>query len=271
MLPLSTTARSDVAFRAEASRVELLSADVALILHQESLDRVPQTGATAASPGALRVYEHMYQLRPRLESARVRGYEQLVPKAVTAQALVKAAVTGQLTTQLLVGTGVTEPAARLRALARVWPVLMEIMREVHPRDATVPLTFLGMAHEAFDVGSANPQMAVQMVVTASVEAMARRFMEWLRGVGDMPSWTAVRDEAAAEAQRVAVITGALSPSSQDTRSQAAKAAAKEKREAEAAAAAAEKPPPEAAAEAPAESAGGSPSAGRGRGKGGGGK
>jgi hypothetical protein len=52
------------AFRSAAVQTELLSADVALILHQESLDRVPQTGAIAPSSGALRVIAELHEIRP---------------------------------------------------------------------------------------------------------------------------------------------------------------------------------------------------------------
>ena len=66
----------------DASSLELLSSDVALILHQESLDRLPVTGASAsASQGAVSVVDLMHQLRPRLEAARVRAYEAVMPGA----------------------------------------------------------------------------------------------------------------------------------------------------------------------------------------------
>ena len=195
--------------RVAARNLEQASPDVAIILHQEQLDRVPTSGAAQPMPAVARVWGMFYELRPCLAAARARAYKRHVPTAVEAAGLTAAVVQGKLTMKLLCGSATTDPGAQLRALARVWPCLMEMVREFHPRDESSAEALLCMAHEAFDIGAAAPARAVPVVVTAVIEEMARRFEVYLRGNGEAPTWTAVREAAATESARVAAITGVL--------------------------------------------------------------
>ena len=200
-------------FRTEVGRVELMSSDVRLILHQEGLDRVPQTGTVQPSVGALRVIETMYNIRPRLQTARVTYVTKVAPRSVSAIALVKAVQTGSLTTAVL-GAATGDGNAQLRALMRVWPVLSQLLREVHPSDPTIDDSLVMMAHEAFDLGSANPARAIGAVVTSVFEALSLRYTAYLRGVGDAPTWAETLVEARKVTQRVVEITGTLGGSTE---------------------------------------------------------
>ena len=76
---LSLRGGDDAAVRAEVRQVEAGSVDLALILHQEGLDRVPQTGAIAPSLGAVKMVELPHDFRPRLEQARMRYIADYLP------------------------------------------------------------------------------------------------------------------------------------------------------------------------------------------------
>jgi hypothetical protein len=242
MQALSSEQGSDGALLAAAQSAEseaTFGADVAFILHQENLDRLTTAGASAQIPPAVtRAYQLFHELRPRLEAARARVFYSVVPRALDAQALVKAVVTRSLTVEALVGTA-KDPEARLHALARVWPVLMVMMRLFHPRDTSTELTFLQISHELLDVGSRSAKTAIAVVVEQVLKLMKQRFSEYLRGVGSLPAWSAVRQAALEENARILAIEG-QSPAA-DARAEAQRLArekAKAEKEAKAAAEAA---------------------------------
>jgi hypothetical protein len=158
------------------------------------------------SVGALRVIETLYNIRPRLQAARVTYVAKVAPRSVSAVALVKAVQTGALTTAVL-GAAAGDGNTQMRALMRAWPMLVQLVGEVHPADATVADSMVMMAHEAFDTGSSCPAQAIGVVVTSVFEAYNLRYTAYLRGVGDAPTWAETVVEAAKVTRRVAEITG----------------------------------------------------------------
>ena len=227
LLTLSRVADSDTELRAAAGKLELLSADVALLLHQEGLDRVPQTGALGApTSGAHLVIECMYELRPRLEAARVRWLEEVCPKAVVAKTLVRAVQTGSLTVANITGLPASASvASQMVGLMKSWVCLVPLMRAMHPRDDSLEHAMLMIANEAFDIGSQNPANAMRAVVTPALAQLEKRYTAYLRGVGDAPKLEEVRLEAVAIAQRRVQIEGALLAETTAERARVAREAA----------------------------------------------
>jgi hypothetical protein len=246
---------SDGELRAQAKQIEQLNPDVAFILHQENLDRITSSGAAAPpSPAAVRVWELCYSVRPRLHAARIRYFAEdtrgrLLPTSVNAGELIKAANCGKLTLAVVAGTASVNPETQMAAMLRVWPSFVALIEELYPRDKTVRFTLLAMAHEVFDLGSRTAARALQVVVGDVFAAMTAQFnASWLAGVGDMPTWEAVRETASTKSARLVAVTGSVggvqaqASAAKLAREQAAQAAREAKAAAEARAAAAGEPP-----------------------------
>ena len=169
-------------------------ADIALILHQEGLDKTP-SGMSAA---AATLFGQLRAVRQALLSARVRWFERWAPKTVKAAEVVKAAMAGTLTVSLLVGSvaAAAAPAERVRALMVVWPALIALMREATPRDVTVEDELLKLAKVTFDSASKNPEAGLKFHVEPMLLEVATSAALYRSGIDrSMPEWASMRATA----------------------------------------------------------------------------
>ena len=169
-------------------------ADIALILHQEGLDKTPSGMSAAATTllGQLRA------ARQALLSARVRWFERWAPTTIKAAEVVKAAMAGTLTVPLLVGSvaAAAGPAERVRALMVVWPALVALMREVTPRDATIEDELLKLAKITFDSAAKNPEAGLKFHVVPVLLEVAASATLYRSGIDlSMPEWATMRAAA----------------------------------------------------------------------------
>ena len=132
-------------------------ADVALLLHQEKLAATP----SGTSSSALRVLEKVKEVRGGLASARLALWRRVAPDGVSLVPLIEAVNCGKLTSAVLVGKSPTGGVSA--GLARVWPLLMSMSRQMWPRDDTIDYTLLSMWREVVVVGKSSDH-AVSIVV-----------------------------------------------------------------------------------------------------------
>ena len=206
-----------------------LGADVALLLHQEKLAAHP-TGKPLSTQ-AQAVWSAVHELRGALHRARVRQYESVVPEGVQLGPLIDGVSCGRLNVSLLQGSTVTvaTPAQqRLHALMRAWPLLIAIMREVHPRDSGAEMTLLALGRTAFDGWSKTRPDGALLYLTSIFERVEKRYhQEHLRGFQAEHTWAEVlaaqeaknaRDRATEQA-----ISGGAAAAGKDRAAEAAKA------------------------------------------------
>ena len=225
-------------------------ADIALILHQENLDRTP----SGASGAAAQVLTHLRVVRTCLLAARARRFEPWSLLSTTkVEELVKAAMTGNMTVALITGAAAAEkPEAKLACLAKAWPMVCELVRESSPRDPSVVSAFLLMAKEGFDPMVNVPGNALRVVFTDVFEEMRKRADDYRQGVAPvMQTWAVVRERSSELASRQLAVRGPMSdgaspPWTETQQSKKQKAAAAAAAAKEAAAKEAEKPPKAAA-------------------------
>ena len=279
----------DATLRLSAKQLELgeYGPQVAAILHQESLDRLP-TGTASLTPEARALWHLFYAIRPRLMAARVRYFEVEAPLArgVPVASLVEAVQWGKLRCTEAAGIADTVPtriyaphptsAETFAALQRNWAGVMAVVAECTPRDETVVPSLLRMARDTFYHG-ASPSGVAPLIGSVFAE-MAKRAREHLTGRAQRPlEWQAaqsfvraerMQEHLAAVATREEPVPEVDSPSKRE-----AARVAKEKRladaEAKRVAAAAGAPAGDAAAaagDAEGGAAAGGAAAGRGRGK-----
>jgi hypothetical protein len=208
LVRLGESGGDDAALRAAARALETsgtFGADIALILHQENLEKAP----TGASPAASTLLAQMRQIRRYLLAARARWLEPYVPSGRSAEALVKAAMSGELKVETLTGAKAGGKAeASIRALMVIWPTLIALVRETSPRDATAESALLIMAKEAFDDAATNPAGALRMVIVDVFAELRKRSAQYLTGVDpEMASWDVVRRHVAGESQRKWLLSG----------------------------------------------------------------
>lgn len=163
-------------------------ADLALLLGQEKLTQ-PPAGLPAMTCS---VWHMVLELRVRLPPARVIKFEALLPRSVNALALVTAAGCGQLTMELICGQAKGRSAAEQRAAAlRVWPVLIQLVRECFPRDADEATHgLLLVANDAFD--RAKSDASTVKAITPVFEKMSLRFAHYASTGGAPPQWEKAR-------------------------------------------------------------------------------
>ena len=177
-------------------------ASVAFMLHQERLGNAP-TGATL-SPNAARAWRLLDAARPRLLAARHRLFRTVLPEGVCGYALLKAINCGTLTTALLVSETLAKSKSPLAVVEMkagvmaVWPLLMAMVREVHPRDVSTEHQLLGMAKDAFDTGRSSAE-SVSVAITPVLVEMTVQMGDWLRGGAKAPTWGRVRAHTLREA------------------------------------------------------------------------
>jgi hypothetical protein len=240
LVRMAESGADDAALRAAARALETGAhgAEVALILHQENLDKPP----SGASPSACTLLQHMRQIRRYLLAARARWLEPYLPAGLVAEDMVKAAMSGSITVGTLGVKASAKAEVAVRALMVVWPVLCALIRETTPRDPSWEDASLTMAKEAFDDASKNPSGALRIVMVDVFAERRKRSAQYLSGVEpELASWETVRSHVALESQRKWVLSGTYSASSQGADAAAkarADAAAKAKAEAEKEAAAA---------------------------------
>lgn len=165
-------------------------ADLALLLAQEKLTQPP----AGLPPATCSMWTMVLELRARLPPARVVKYEGLLPRAVDALALVTAAACGKLTTELICGQAKGQtPAEQSAAALRVWPVLVELVRDCFPRGADEATHgLLLVANDAFD--RAKSAASTVKAITPVFEKMSVRFAHYTLNGGAPPQWEKVRYE-----------------------------------------------------------------------------
>ena len=185
-------------------------ADVSMMLHQENLGNAP-TGAGSVSAPAMRVWRIMSAVRPRLLQARTRYFGKVCPHGVDAGAVITAINTGKLTVALLAGlkpgaakTATTESEIR-NGVLRAWPVMVAIVRDILPRDASAEYNLLLMAKDASDAARA---MADPMSsVTPVFEEMSERYTDYLTAgaAESQATWEKVKTDTTAMALQSAAM------------------------------------------------------------------
>jgi hypothetical protein len=198
--------------RAAARSLEMhtqFGPDVAIIMHQENLDKAP-TGDPTLTHAALTVWNAMRDIRPRLAVARQQYYKEVVPQAVDLPALLKSVSSGTLTLELLTGAKADKPDISVGKLARGWTVFGRILEEILPRDADLPFEWLKMGNELFDTGAVNATNSLKMVVVDVLTSLRAESALHLSGVrSDAPTLSGVRAERWAVSSREQMLTGAL--------------------------------------------------------------
>ena len=238
-----------------------LGAELAILLHQEKLTAQPS--GKQMSTSAQSVWTAIYEMRSILQRARVRQFDTVVPEGVQLSELIDGVSCGKLSVQLLMGSSVGGSAgaqARLHQLLRAWPLLIALVREVHPGDEQAEMTLLQLGKTAFD-GAARTRPDGALAYLASIfERMEKRYhAEYLRGFQSEHSWASVvahQEEKNAKAHATSQLMGAAVSAADKSKAQrererqaAEKAAAAEKEKGGVAAPAVPEPEPEAAAPA----------------------
>ena len=171
-------------------------ADITLILSQEKLD-APK-GAWGLSPNTRTVWTALATLAKQLVLAWGEKWRKLCPAHITAIPLVEAVLRGKVTVASLVPARLAAPttaAARLEqrdAVMTAWPVLMAMVREITPRDATAESQLLEMAARAFNPARSAGDPITRLVAPVFTE-MNAKYSRYLMGGGFEPTWAYVAE------------------------------------------------------------------------------
>lgn len=149
--------------------------DVAVLLHQEKLNSQP---SGTLSTGALQIVSAVRDIRSSLAVARGYLFQRAVPDGIDRDKLLAGVNCGAISVDLL-----TKPksvgAELLKSLLRAWPLLTELMREIHPRDGGAPMALLELSKHVFD-GSTAVQNSRDLVEAVLLE-WGRRWVQSLAG------------------------------------------------------------------------------------------
>ena len=215
--------------REKVRKLELQSPDVALLLHQEKMESAPSGMPSAAQ----RVWVALREIRTALISARTSLWREMAPEGFPLAAVLIKLNYSALSAEVLLGKNPAGGAAA--ALAKYWPMIVEMYREVWPRDGSAPSTLLRMANEALSVGGGSA-VAIAIAVDGVFAEVNTRCAAWLRGIGGAPELKAAHTKAMKLAAQKASLKGAVAASTprqstpgkseeQKTKEAAAKAAA----------------------------------------------
>ena len=227
--------------REQARAAELSSvfgADIATILHQENLSKVP-TGDPSLTHQTREAWDGLYAIRPRLLVARKEFIKVYTVSNVLVPTLVTAIATGALTVEVLTGGKSTDEAGlKTRRLSAVWPALIEAVRTVTPRDTTAPHHLLVLGRELNEQAASDATRAVSHVLEPVLAVFAERAALFHQNVTSaLPAWSEAIAEAR-EDQRRRLITAGASGSQDKTATEALRIAKSVKATQDAAAAAA---------------------------------
>ena len=178
--------------------------DIATILHQESLAKCP----TGDLPALTReVWQRLYELRPRLAVARKEHFKHIAPAHVSLASFIEGVSTGKVTLDMIGGTPTAGKQSevdglRTRRVAHAWVLLMAVVAEVTPRDATAPRELQKLSREFFDQTMACAPLAITNVlqpVLTELRDRAEMFRDHI--TAEPGTWGAAVTEAKAVAQR----------------------------------------------------------------------
>ena len=205
---LSGEAGKDAELLARTRRLMMGSsgAEVAVLLAQEKLEKLPSSARIQA--GAAALYQPFVQLHARVRAARVRVYEEVALPGVDLAALVAGAAAGTLTVAAV--SGVTEArgeaatAERVSGLLQSWLLAATLVVESTPLDASAMMTFLRMAREGLGVsrGANETDAALRArqarAVATGVHDVLERYSlmrrRYLAGEdASSPTWAAARE------------------------------------------------------------------------------
>ena len=172
-------------------------AEIALILHQESLSTPKGTMA----PSANRMWNSVLVVAQRQRDALVSHFRRLAPVGVDMKLLVTAIVCGKLSVADMVPPATTKAgkAPEVRdAVMRAWPLVMQIMLEVHPRDDTAQAVMLKLALDVFAQAhvASDP---VETLLKPVLEEMRTTSALYLLDGGAEHSWQVTMDNSMADA------------------------------------------------------------------------
>jgi hypothetical protein len=213
-------------------------AEIALIIHQESL----ATPKGTMAPSANKMWNSLLVVAQRQRDALVSYFRRLTPLGVDIKLLVTAIVCGKLTVADMVPPAVTKagkaPEVR-EAVMRAWPLVMQIMLEVHPRDVTAQYVLLKLALDVFarEHVASNP---VETLLKPVLEEMRTTSALYLMDGGAEHSWQETMDNSMADALQSMALRGSLAGAAQAASGQQQSQPQPQARAAEEAATAAER-------------------------------
>ena len=193
--------------REKARAAEMNSAfglDIATILHQETLAKAPTGDLSALTR---EVWQRLYEVRPRLAVARKEHFKHIAPAHILLPSFLDAVSTGKLTLDLiaspLAGMKQTEvDGLRTRRVAHAWTLLIAVVKDVTPRDATAERELQKLGREFFDQAIACAPLAITNVlqpVLTELREQAEMFKDHI--TAEPGTWAAAIAEAKAAAQR----------------------------------------------------------------------
>jgi hypothetical protein len=182
-------------------------AEISLILHQESL----ATPKGTMAPSASKVWNSLLVVAQRQRDALVSFFRRLTPFGVDIKLLVTAIVCGKLTVADMVPPAVAKagkaPEVR-EAVMRAWPLVMQIMLEVHPRDETAQHALLKLALDVFarEHVASDP---VETLLKPVLEEMRSTSALWRLDGGAEHSWQVTMDNSMADALQSIALRSSL--------------------------------------------------------------
>ena len=160
---------------------------VAMILQQEKLDARP-AGLSNVSHLGMGVWSGLREVYRWLPGARERAHENEVPDGVDFKALVAAVARGQLSVAKIVPKDVAGEGM-LRALQAGWPLLMALVHEALPRDATAMPMMRRIYVEA--CAGTSPPDAARTLITSYLEEMSLCYGRFTAGTdAEQPTFEA---------------------------------------------------------------------------------
>jgi hypothetical protein len=182
-------------------------AEIALILHQESL----ATPKGTMAPSASKMWNSLLVVAQRQRDALVSFFRRLTPFGVDIKLLVTAIVCGKLTVADMVPPAVAKAgkASEVReAVMRAWPLVMQIMLEVYPRDDTAQYVLLKLALDVFarEHVASDP---VETLLKPVLEEMRSTSALWRLDGGAEHSWQVTIDNSMADALQSMALRSSL--------------------------------------------------------------